>query len=90
MAPPDVELPQEEPQKRSLPGEAGGRQRDNEVRERAEEAVEKDRRVSREDGVIPIGTTAIVMGAQVQREPKMLRNVIEKRRAEIPDDEDDQ
>ena len=40
--------------------------------------------------MIPIGTTTVVMGAQVQREPKMLRNVIEEGRTEIADNEDDQ
>jgi len=89
MAPPNVELPEEEAQGRSLPGEAGGSQRHDRVGERSQDAVEEDRRIAREDGVIPIGTTTVVMGAKVQREPEMLRHVVKEGRAEIPDNEDD-
>ena len=86
VAPPDVQLAEEGP----FPREPGGERCDDEVGDRPEKAVEQNRRVTREDGVIPIGTTAIVVGAQMQREPKVLRNVIEEGRAEITDNEDDE
>ena len=90
VAPPDVQLAEEEAEEGPFPREPGGERCDDEVGDRPEKAVEQNRRVTREDGVIPIGTTAIVVGAQMQREPKVLRNVIEEGRAEITDNEDDE
>ncbi len=46
--------------------------------------------IAREDRVVPVGTAAVVVRAQVQLAPHVLRYVVEERRTEISDDQDDE
>lgn len=88
VAPPHVQLTQAQAQQCPGPRKMPYERSDGEIRHRAEKAVEQDGRIRRDDGVIEVGPPAVVMGAQVQLEPRVLRHVIEKRRRKIACDED--
>ncbi len=61
--------------------------RNGEVRNRTEQTIEQNGGIGREHGVVEVRPPAIVMRPQVQREPKMLRNVIEERRGKVAGNE---
>jgi|SRR5579862_8191672 hypothetical protein len=89
MAPPDVQLAERQAGHRTGPREAPEKRRDREIRHRTQKTVQEDGRGRREHRVIEVRSPAIVMRSQMKREPKMLRNVIEKRRRKISGDERD-
>lgn len=89
MAPPDVKLPQREACDGTRPGDAPEKRRHNQIGHRSEQAVEEYRGIARDDRVVEVPATPVVVRAQVKREPEMLRNVIEERRTEISGDERD-
>jgi hypothetical protein len=89
MAPPDVQLAYGQGGEHARPGNSPQQRGNREVGHRAEEAVQQYRRIGRKHRVIEIRAAPVVMGAQMQREPKMLRNVIKERRCKITGDERD-
>ena len=92
VPPPNVELPEHEAEHRtdrSPRSEEEKRNRDRDVGNGAEKSVEKNVGIFRDDGVIPIRTAPVVVRPEMQLEPEMLRNVIEKRRREVAHDQHD-
>jgi hypothetical protein len=89
MAPPDVQLAERQAGHRTRPRDAPKERCDREIRQRAQKTVEEDGRGRREHRVIEVRSPAIVMRSQMKREPKMLWNMIEKRRRKISGDERD-
>lgn len=79
VAPPDVKLTEREPRHGSGPREAPEEPGNDEIGHGAEEAVEQHRGIGREHRVVEVGAPLVVMRSQVQREPKMLWDVIEER-----------
>ncbi len=63
MAPPDVELAQGEAGNRAGPGEAPKETCDDDVWNGAQKAIEQDRRIGRQHGVIEVRAPAVVMRA---------------------------
>ena len=88
VTPPQLQLSEREAGERAADRERTARSRDREVGERTEKAVEQDRRIARDDGMIPIRAPAVVVGAKVQLAPDVLWDVIQERRREIAGDED--
>jgi hypothetical protein len=78
VAPPHVQLTDSEPDQGTRPRKMAEDCCNDEVRHGAEKTVEEHFGTSREHGVIEVRAPAIVVRPQVQREPKMLRNVIEE------------
>jgi len=89
VTPPNVQLTESEARQRTRPGESREQRGDREIRHGPQNAVEQDGGVLREHGVVEVGSPAIVVRSQVERKPKMLRNVIEKRRRKISGDQRD-
>ena len=89
VAPPYVELSERETRHRTRPREAGDQRSHDQIRNGAEESIEKHGGARREHGVVEVRSPPIVMRSQMKREPEMLRNVIEERRREISRDERD-
>jgi hypothetical protein len=89
VAPPDVKLAQGKSRDGARPGDPCEQGGNDEIGDGAEEAVEQHGGIGREDRVVEIRALAIVMRSQVQREPKMLRDVIEERRPEVSGNERD-
>lgn len=87
VPPPDVQLAEGETGQCAGPGDSTEQRGDGEVRQGAQESVEQDGGIRREHRVVEVRSAAIVMGSQVEREPEMLRNVIEKRRRKISGDQ---
>ena len=87
MAPPDVDLPERESPENPYPRDAPEQCADDQIWDGTEETVEQDGRLGRKYRVIEVRTAPVVMRAQVQPEPEMLRNVIEERRCKVAGDE---
>jgi hypothetical protein len=83
MAPPHVDLSEQEAYDGAFPRDKRAKYGDDDVRYRSENAVEQYGRILRYDRVVPVRTPPVVVRAKVQRKPKMLRNVVKERRREI-------
>jgi hypothetical protein len=87
VPPPYVELTGREAGQDAGPGEAPEQRSNDEIRDCTEETVEEYGGIARQHGMIEVGASAVVVGAQVKPEPEMLRNMIEKGRGKVPGDE---
>jgi hypothetical protein len=89
MSPPYVQLTHSESDYGTRPGNMPDQCSDDEIWYGTEQTVEEHRGIGREHGVVEVRAPAIVMRPQVQRKPKMLRNVIEERRGKVAGNERD-
>ena len=87
VAPPDVDLSQHEAGNSAWPRDVPNQRRDDEIGHGAKEAIEQDGRIRREHGVIEERAAPVVVRPQMQREPEMLRHVVEERRREVAGNE---
>jgi hypothetical protein len=87
VAPPDVDLTDGQADQSAGPGDAPKQGSDDEVRYGTEEPVEQDGGIRREYGMIEERAATVVMRAQMQRKPEMLRHVVEERRREVAGNE---